>query len=319
MGKFKVLVANNTIPQIAHDLLKSECEVRVCEAEREQILQNIPGIDAMLWSSHLQLDKEMLDKAGPQLKVIGTMSAGYDNIDVEELKKRGIKFGNTPGVLDDAVADIAVLLILAASRRYIEGRQAIEDCSWSHKNGTQWLLGQDVSGATIGIVGLGGIGQAIAHRVKCFNVAKILYTGHKEKPEGKAIGAEFVSLDALLKNSDFVICSAPLTKETDKMFNAESFSKMKKTSIFVNVSRGALVNQPDLVRALKEKQIFAAGLDVMTPEPLPPDHELLRLSNCVIIPHLGSATWKTRNAMAERAAKNILNALKGEPMISPVV
>lgn len=319
MSKFKVLVANSSVPQIAHDLLKAECDVRVCEAEREPILQNIRGVDALFWSSHHKLDKEMLDKAGPQLKVIGTMSAGYDNIDVEEIRKRGIKFGNTPGVLNDAVADMTVLLALMTSRRYLEGRESIEKSTWSEKNGPQWLLGRDLSGSTVGIVGLGNIGQTILLRLKCFNVEKFLYTGHKEKPEGKCLSAHFVPMDTLLQESDFVIASVPLTKSTEGMFNAEAFSKMKKTAIFINVSRGGIVNQPDLVEALKKNQIYAAGIDVMTPEPLPPDHELLKLKNCVVTPHMGSATINTRNSMAELAAKNILKALKGEPMIAPVV
>ncbi|KAK9883398.1 hypothetical protein WA026_001571 [Henosepilachna vigintioctopunctata] len=319
MGKFKVLVANSTIPDIAHNILKTECDVKVCEEGRESILQNIEGVDAMFWLSHYKLDKELLDKAGPQLKVIGSMSAGYDNVDVEELKKRGIKFGNTPGVLNDSVADMAVLLCLAASRRYIEGRQAIEQSLWKPELNAQWLLARDICGSTVGIVGLGGIGLAVIHRLKCFNVAKFVYTGHKEKPEGKAVGAEFVSLDELLKTSDFVISCVPLNKETEKMFDAKAFSKMKSSAIFVNVSRGATVNQPDLIAALKEKRIFAAGLDVMTPEPLPPDHELLKLPNCFVTPHLGSASTNTRNKMAELAANNILNALKGQPMLTPVV
>ncbi|KAK9883395.1 hypothetical protein WA026_001569 [Henosepilachna vigintioctopunctata] len=256
---------------------------------------------------------------GPKLRVVVTMTAGYDNIDVEEIKKRGIKFGNTPGVLNDGVADAAILLILAASRRYIEGRKAIEQSLWKFELNAQWLLAQDINGSTVGIVGLGGIGLAIAKRLKGFNVAKFVYTGHREKPEGKAFGAEFVSFDELLKISDFVIASVPLTKETDQMFNAEAFAKMKKTAIFVNISRGGVVNQPDLIAALKQNKIFAAGLDVMTPEPLPSDHELLKLPNCVVTPHIGCATEKTRNKMAELAANNILKALKGEPMLTPVV
>ncbi|KAK9883397.1 hypothetical protein WA026_001570 [Henosepilachna vigintioctopunctata] len=319
MTKFKVLMISTTIPEIGLRLLKTECDVVVSEGNKNAILQNIEGVDALFWWSKLKLDKEILDKAGPKLRVIGTMSAGYDNIDVEEIKKRGIKFGNTPNVLNDAVADTAVLLTLAASRRFTEGRQAIERCLWKHESGAQWLLGQDITGSTVGIVGLGGIGLAIAKRLKCFNVAKFVYTGHREKPEGKIFGAEFVSLDELLKISDFVIASVPLTKETDQMFNAEAFAKMKKTAVFVNISRGGIVNQPDLIVALKQNKIFAAGLDVMTPEPLPSDHELLKLPNCVLMPHLGSATEKTRSKMAELTANNILKALNGEPMLAPVV
>ncbi|KAK9883391.1 hypothetical protein WA026_001566 [Henosepilachna vigintioctopunctata] len=318
MHKFKVLVANDTIAQIAHDLLKAECEVIVCKAERSSILAHIAGVDALFWSSLLKLDKEILDRAGPQLQVVVTMSAGYDHIDIEEIKRRGIKFGNFPSVLNDALADLGVLLALAASRRITEGLLAVGKSCFCPTDGNR-PLGVDISGSTVGIVGLGGIGQNIVQRLKSFKVARFLYTGHTEKPEGKAIGAEFVPMEILLRESDFVIACIPLTKETEKMFNAEVFSKMKKTAVFVNISRGDVVNQPDLINALKDNMIFAAGLDVTTPEPLPPNHELMTLPNCVITPHIGSATVKTRRYMAEMTAKNILHALKGEPMITPVL
>ncbi|KAK9883393.1 hypothetical protein WA026_001568 [Henosepilachna vigintioctopunctata] len=317
--KAKVLVASYTIPEEAIRILRSQFDVRVCEAKKDAILLNIPGVDGLFWSSHLRLDDEILDKAGPQLKAVGVMSAGYDHINTSELQRRGIKLGNTPIVLNDAVADIAVLLCLAASRRIVEARIAIEESRWSFDNGTQWMLGQEISESTVGIVGLGGVGVTIVRRLKGFNVNRFLYTGHGEKPEGATIGAEFVGLDYLLTNSDFVFACVPLTSETENMFNARFFSLMKRTAVFVNVSRGATVNQNDLIAALKENKIFAAGLDVMTPEPLPSDHELLKLPNCVITPHLGSATKKTRENMAILTAKNISNALNGTLMETPVV
>ncbi|CAH1982890.1 unnamed protein product [Acanthoscelides obtectus] len=183
----------------------------------------------------------------------------------------------------------------------------------------QWILGQDINNSTVGIVGFGGIGQAIAKRLKGFEVRQILYTGHREKPEGKSLGAKFVSLDTLLRDSDYVIICAPLTKDTEDMCNEEFFSKMKKTAVFVNISRGRVVDQPALIKALKTGTIFAAGLDVMTPEPLPPDHELLKLPNIVLTPHRGIATVETENTMALLAAKNILKCLAGEEMLHPVV
>lgn len=228
------------------------------------------------------------------MKTVGTMSAGTNHIDIPELKKRGIKLGNTPMVLDDAVADTAILLALGAARRLHEGRLKIEQYilyfffykqikklflrnQW--RPNLQWMLGQDITGSTVGIVGLGGIGQTIVKKLKSFSVDKFLYTGHREKPEGKELGCQFVSLDTLVKESDFVIVACPLTSETKSMFNDEIFNKMKKTSVFVNISRGEVVDQDALIRALKGGKIFAAGLDVMTPEPLPPGHELLKLPN----------------------------------------
>ncbi|XP_030760653.1 glyoxylate reductase/hydroxypyruvate reductase-like isoform X2 [Sitophilus oryzae] len=254
---------------------------------------------------------------GQQLKVVCTMSAGYNQIDTSLLKTKGILLGNTPGVSSDAVADTALLLAMAASRRYTEGRRHIEEGTWETFE-IQWMLGQDISGSTVGIIGLGSIGQAIAKRLKGFDVAKILYTGHREKPEGKEIGALFVSQETLNTESDFIFLAAPLTNETNQMCNAEFFSKMKKTGIIVNISRGKLIDQAALIRALRDGEIFAAGLDVMDPEPLNKDSELLKLSNIVLTPHIGSATNNTRNAMAELTAKNILRALRGEEMITPV-
>ncbi|KAK9883400.1 hypothetical protein WA026_001572 [Henosepilachna vigintioctopunctata] len=320
MEKFKVLIGNDTIPPSAAEILKTECDVIICEEDRQAILKNIPNVDAFFWSSgDIQLDKEMLERAGPNLKAIATMSAGYDNIDIEEIRKRGIKFGNTPGVVGKAVADQAVMLALAASRRLVEGRRAIESGEWTNKFNAQWLVGIEISGSTVGIVGLGSIGQAIVKRLSGFEVGKYLYYGRKERQEGKVLGAEYVSFDTLVENSDFIFVCIPLNKETRELFKYEVFSKMKRSCIFVNVGRGGLVNQTDLIRALEENLIFAAGLDVMTPEPLSPDDKLLKLPNCVLAPHLGTATWKTSNKMAELTAKNLLLALKGEHMLTPVI
>ncbi|KAJ8977852.1 hypothetical protein NQ317_011304 [Molorchus minor] len=333
-AKPKVLITNSYVPNIAADLLKEcvtnciislhlfiifSCETITIQNEtKEEILSHIRGVSALLWATHIGLDNELLDAAGPQLKMLGLMSAGYNHIDVAEIKKRGIKISNTPKVLNAAVADTAVLLALAASRRLREGRVLIESGRW---NPSDWLLGQDIAGSTVGIIGLGGIGSAIARRLLAFEVKQILYTGHREKPEGKELDAKFVPLnesDSLIKESDFIFVSVPLTNETEGMCNDEFFSKMKKTAVFVNTSRGQVVDQKALVKALKGGQIFAAGLDVMTPEPLPVNDELLTLPNVVLLPHWGSATVKTREAMAKLTAENIIKGLKGEPLITPI-
>ncbi|XP_066140587.1 glyoxylate reductase/hydroxypyruvate reductase-like [Euwallacea fornicatus] len=317
--RFKVFISNPTTPKVAVDLLKSKCEVITTTSyDRTAVLKDVAGADALLWATHEKLDKELLDAAGPQLKVIGTMSAGINNIDLNELKLRGIKLGNTPVVLNNAVADIAMGLALGASRRFTEGRKHIEESTWPSHFNAQWMLGRDIAGSTVGIVGFGGIGQTIAKRLKGFDVAKVIYTGHKEKPEGRKLGATFVDLNTLTQDSDFIFLSAPLTNETFHMCNADFFKKMKKTGVLVNVARGPLVDQDALVTALKTGEIFAAGLDVMTPEPLNPDNELLKLSNVLVTPHIGSATENTRNAMAELTAQNILRGLGGEEMLTPV-
>lgn len=183
------------------------------------------------------MNAEALDAAGPQLKSISTKSAGIDYVDVAEVKRRGIKLGYTPSVLNDAVADLGVGLMIAAARRFHEGFLKITKDDWALGN-PAWMLGQDIKGSTVGIVGLGGIGQVICKRLGGFDVGKFLYTGHREKPEGQKLGAEFVSLNELLEKSDFVIVSCPLNKETAGLFNKAAFQRMKKTSVFVNVARG---------------------------------------------------------------------------------
>ncbi|XP_076249948.1 glyoxylate reductase/hydroxypyruvate reductase-like isoform X2 [Rhynchophorus ferrugineus] len=319
MSRPTVFIANPSVPKIAFDILQDVANVvSVSGYDRESILKEVSGADAIFWASGLKLDKEILDAAGPQLRVVATMSVGYNHIDLAELKSRGIPFSNTPRVLDNAVADMALYLALGASRRCFEGRQQIEKGTWKKYFDTQWLLGRDISGSTVGIIGLGNIGQAIARRLKGFDVARILYTGHREKAEGKELGAEFVNLDTLNRESDFVFLAAPLTNETRNICNEEFFSKMKKTGIIVNIGRGELIDQAALIKALKTGEIFAAGLDVMTPEPLNTDSELLTLPNVVLTPHIGSATVDTRNAMAELTAKNILRGLAGEEMFTPI-
>ncbi|CEG64003.1 hypothetical protein RMATCC62417_01050 [Rhizopus microsporus] len=222
-----------------------------------------------------------------QLKVIATMSVGYDHIDVEAAKARRILIGYTPDVLTDATADLTLLLILGAARRIKEGIQAAEHGQWREWRPT-WLCGSQLTNKTVGIVGLGRIGEAVAHRLKAFGISRIVYTGRQRKMGIEdRIKAEFVTFDHLLADSDFVIVCCALTKETRHMFNYEAFSKMKKTAVFVNSARGGIVDQEGLVKALEENLIGAVGLDVTDPEPLPPSHKLYSFPNCLILPHIG--------------------------------
>ena len=177
-----------------------------------------------------------------------------------------------------------------------------------------WMCGRGLSSATVGIIGLGRIGFAVAKRLRPFSISRLLYTGHRAKPYADEVGAEFVTLDDLLAESDFVVASCPLSEETNQLFNAAAFRRMKRTAIFVNTSRGGIVNQPDLYEALSSGIIAAAGLDVTSPEPLPVSDALLTLDNCVVLPHIGSATIETRTAMSILTARNILSALCGKPL-----
>ncbi|XP_036222899.2 glyoxylate reductase/hydroxypyruvate reductase isoform X2 [Bactrocera oleae] len=319
--KFRILVTHPQVPQEAIELLSRDCEVIVCQnlpPNRSEILEKAKGVHAYLWAGHEKLNAEALDAAGPQLKAISTMSAGIDFVDVPEVKRRNIPLGHTPVVLNEAVADVAVGLLLAAARRFQEGRQKIETNNWE-KFTLNWMLGQDVRDSVVGFYGFGGIAQAIAKRLSGFDIDSVLYTTRRRVSEEieKEYNAKKVDFDTMLAQSDFVIIAAPLTKETAGVFNATAFAKMKKTAVLVNIARGGLVNQQDLYEALKTNQIFSAGLDVMTPEPLPSNDPLLSLPNVVLLPHLGSATRRTRTDMGTIAAHNVLRGLAGEPMFSP--
>ncbi|XP_050347800.1 glyoxylate reductase/hydroxypyruvate reductase-like [Nymphalis io] len=323
MSLKRVLIVNKMFPSAGLELLKRELETVVLpimdyEADSLPTIKAkiSAGFDGLVWNTKHRLTGEILDLAGPRLKAVTTNASGIDHIDTDELKKRNIPLGNTPNVLDNAVADIAVGLMIGAARRFKEGIKELEAGEW--KSGVQWSLGQDIANSTVGIVGLGGIGQAVVRRLKGFDVAKFIYSGRTDKKEAKDLGVSRVSLQELLKASDFVILCCPLTNETKHIMNADNLSIMKKTSVLVNIGRGGLVDQAALYNALKSGEIFAAGLDVTTPEPLDKDDPIVSLPNCYIIPHLGSATVETRNAMAKISAENILLALKEKPMKCPI-
>ncbi|XP_051857939.1 glyoxylate reductase/hydroxypyruvate reductase-like isoform X2 [Drosophila albomicans] len=318
---FKVLITHPEVPQSGIDLLKEHCEltqVLSLPPSRAELLEKIKGVDAVLWGGHSPLNAEALDAAGPQLKCISTMSAGIDYVDVAEMKRRKIPLGHSPTVLDAAVADLAVGLLIAAGRRFHEARRKIDSDNWEsyHLN---WLLGQDVRDSVVGFFGFGGIGQAIAKRLSGFDIDQVLYTTRRriDQETEKELNAKKVDFDELLAKSDFVVIASPLTPATQGIFNATAFNKMKRTAVLVNIARGKIVNQNDLYDALKSNRIFAAGIDVMDPEPLPPTDKLLTLDNVVVLPHIGSATTRTRSDMSTIAAHNVLRGLAGEPMLSP--
>jgi glyoxylate reductase len=263
------------------------------------LLEKVRGVDGLLCLLTERIDAELMDAAGPQLKVISSMSVGVDHIDVAEATKRGIPVGNTPGVLTDATADQAFALLLAAARRvskaWITSALAVDDMA------SAAFARRGLVGATLGIIGFGRIGQAVAKRAQGFDM-RVIYHSPNAKP---AHGAQPVDLDTLLRESDFVSLHVPLTPETRHLVNADFLSKMKPNAILVNTTRGGVVDQVALYNALKSKQIFAAALDVTDPEPLPMDSPLLELDNCIIVPHLGSASKWTRDQMSLLAAREL--------------
>ena len=294
------------------NLVLEFCDADVWDEEmppaREVLLEKVRGVDGFLSMLTDRVDAELLDAAGPQLKVVSNHAVGFDNIVVADATARGIPVGNTPGILTDATADLAFALLLAAARRLVELEKYIRAGKWKTWHPSM-LLGMDLVGKTLGLVGFGRIGQAVAKRAVGFDLRVIFYDP-TAKPEFGAI--KMNSLDELLRESDFVSVHAPLNESTRHMVNADFLSKMKPNAVFVNTSRGPVVDQAALYEALKAKQIFAAGLDVTDPEPLPLDSPLLTLENCVIVPHIGSASERTRDAMARLAAENLIAGLKGE-------
>lgn len=249
----------------------------------------------------------------PRLRVVSNMAVGYDNIDVPACTRRKIPVGNTPGVLTEATADLAFGLLLAAARGLPQAALDARDGLWNTWSPTGWL-GMDLTGATLGIVGMGKIGRAVASRARAFGM-KILYSEREELGDSPALeGAQRLPFDKLLAASDFLSLHCPLTAATRGLMNESALRKMKKTAVLINTARGPIVQTESLLRALRENWIFAAGLDVTDPEPLPPTHPLYELPNCIIAPHIGSATFGARRRMAELACENLLAGLQGIPL-----
>jgi len=260
----------------------------------------------------IPVSEDLLSKA-PNLKVVSNMAVGYDNVDVAACTARGIPVGNTPGVLTEGTADLTMALLLAAARKIPQSSQDAREGLWKTWSPTGWL-GADLNRATLGIVGMGKIGAAVARRARGFGM-NIVYSDNHPKPEFETeFSAIKLSLETLLYESDFVSLHVPLTPETHHMINDDALQQMKHTAILINAARGPIVDSKALYQALKENWIAAAALDVTDPEPLPPDEPHYSLSNCLIVPHIGSATQRTRRRMAELACDNLLAGLRNEPL-----
>ncbi|GAB4481388.1 MAG: D-glycerate dehydrogenase [Anaerolineae bacterium] len=275
------------------------------------LCERVRGVDGLLCLLTDPVDAAVMDAAGPGLKVISQMAVGTDNIDRAAATARGIPVGHTPGVLTDATADFTWALLMAAARRVVEADAFTRAGRWQTW-GPTLLAGADISGAVLGIVGLGRIGQAVARRAQGFEM-QVLYHDRQRDPEAEArLGVEFAPLDDLLRAADFVTLHVPLTAETHHLISAAQFALMKPSAILVNTARGPVVDPAALADALRERRIAAAALDVTDPEPIPPDSPLLALDNLIITPHIASASIRTRGRMAAMAAENLLAGLRGE-------
>ncbi|MED4911668.1 D-glycerate dehydrogenase [Brevibacillus centrosporus] len=319
MKKPKVLVTRQVANE-AVSLLETAADVEVWKQDepipRELFLEKVESSDGILAMLTERIDEELLDRA-QRLRVVANMAVGYDNIDLAACKKRDLWVTNTPDVLTEATADLAFALMMATGRRLMEANRFLLNGEWKSWS-PSLLAGQNVYGATLGIIGMGRIGEAVARRAKGFGM-RILYYNRSQKQQAEAeTGAELVSLEALLRESDYVVLLTPLTAETRLLMGEKQFSWMKPTSVFINVSRGGTVDETALYQALVNKQIWAAGLDVFQQEPVPLDHPLLTLPNVVALPHIGSATEQTRAEMARLAAANIVAVLGGQRPLTPL-
>jgi glyoxylate reductase len=310
------------IPEEGLAPIRDACDAEIWQDElpppRDALLKAIEGCDGVLTLLTDKVDDEFLDHAGPQLKVVSNFAVGFDNVDIAACTKRGVAVGNTPGVLTETTADLAWALLMAAARRLPEADRYVRDGQW-RTWGPMLLMGPDVSGATLGIVGFGRIGQAMARRARGFGM-RILYQDlHRASPLVEAeYGATFMTLEGLLPQSDFVSLHVNLSPETKGLINRERLGWMKKTAVLVNTSRGPVVDSMALADALRNGDIAAAALDVTDPEPIPMDHPLVGLDNCLIVPHIASASRATRDKMASMAAANLLAGLRGERLPTPV-
>jgi glyoxylate reductase len=304
------------IPDDGLDPIREAADVDLWEDElpppRDELLRRVAGVDGLLSLLTDRVDDALLDAAGPQLKVVSNFAVGFDNIDVAAVTRRRIPAGNTPGVLTETTADLAFALLMAAARRIPESVDYVRDGRW-RTWGPMLLMGVDVHGATLGIVGFGRIGREMARRGRGFGMRILYHDVHPATPAEEAeLGATRVEMEELLRESDFISLHVNLSDETHHLIDAAALRAMKQSAVLVNTSRGPVVDPDALTDALRGGEIFAAGLDVTDPEPLPSDHPLVALPNCVVVPHIASASGVTRGKMAAIAAANLLAGLRGE-------
>ena len=285
------------------------------DLSRAELVERMRDVDALIcFPLTARIDREMIDRA-ERLRVIATVAVGYDNIDLDLCRERGILVGNTPGVIADATADIGMALILATMRRVVRGIDFVRSGAW--ESGGMLPYGNDLARKTLGIFGMGAIGSALARRARAAGM-RIIYSNRTPRAEAAELEARHVSFEDLLATADVIAVTAPLTPQTRGAFGAEAFAKMKPGAYFVNVARGGLVVTDALYDALKSGRLAYAGLDVTDPEPLPLAHPLWTLENVVVTPHIGTSTSETRDDMLLLAVDNVIAGLRGEPLPAPV-
>ena len=321
--KPKILVSRK-ISDGAEEILKQEFDVTLNLEDKpypyEELIKLVNNYDGLISTSFDKLDKNFFDSLTGRLKVIGHVGVGYDNINTQSAKEKNIKVSNTPNVLNDAVAEITILLILASSRRIGEAYNLVKTNTWKdHKPDiTKLMVGNEITGKTLGIIGMGRIGQIVADRARAFNMKIIYFNRNKLSKDLEKDAAYYSDLKSMLPNCDYVSLHTPATPETKNIINSETLKLFPKHSVFINTSRGSTVDDDALIEALKNKKIYGAGLDVFNNEPNL-DKRYLELDNCFVLPHVGSATHETRLAMSMLAVNNLKCFFSNKPLLSEVV
>ena len=318
MDKKKVYITRN-VSVIPVELLKEQFEVEINPEDRtltkKELIEKLNDKDAVITQLADKVDKEVLQNA-PNLKMIANYAVGFNNIDVDEAAKRGIRVSNTPNVLSDTTAEMAWALLFSVTRRICEGDRYVREGKWNSFS-PNLLWGQDVTGKTLGLIGAGRIGKAFAKKSIGFDM-KILYHNRSRDEEfEKVYNAVYVDKDTILKESDFISIHVPFTKETKHMIGEREFKQMKNTAIIINTARGQVIDEKALVKALKEKEIWGAGLDVFENEP-ELEEGLKELDNVVLMPHVASGSIETRTKMGKIVAENIIRVLNGDEPLTPV-
>ena len=321
--KPKILVSRK-ISDGAEEILKQEFDVTLNLEDNpypyEELIKLVNNYDGLISTSFDKLDKNFFDNLTGRLKVIGHVGVGYDNINIQSAKEKNIKVSNTPNVLNDAVAEITILLILASSRRIGEAYNLVKTNTWKdHRPDiTKLMVGNEITGKTLGIRGMGRIGQIVADRARAFNMKIIYFNRNKLSKDLEKDAAYYSDLKSMLPNCDYVSLHTPATPETKNIINSETLKLFPKHSVFINTSRGSTVDDDALIEALKNKKIYGAGLDVFNNEPNL-DKRYLELDNCFVLPHVGSATHETRLAMSMLAVNNLKCVFSSKPLLSEVV
>ncbi len=307
------VIADGPLDAAVHEFLDGQVELLPWDIALNGSKETVDGIYTY---SHPQVDGPILDRLNG-VRIISNYGVGVDHINVADAAARGIPVGNTPHILDGATADMGMTLMLASARRLVEGERYARSPEFlRHDPG--YMLGNEVHGMTLGIVGLGNIGRQVARRARAFDMTVLYYSRRRREDAERELGVEYASFDGLLAQSDYVMLCCPLTEETRNLINAAALAKMKPTATLVNIARGGVVDTQALYEALRDGKIARAALDVTEPEPLPRNHPLLKLDSLTIVPHLGSATVETRRKMAENSVINLMRGLRGEKLLHEV-